>query len=227
MNDPASRRLGAAAVIAATFVSLSGCGGSGGDESTRVNGSVHIRSGKPADVAETVNGSVDIDPSATVTEAKTVNGGIHLGAGATANSLTTVNGGITLDAGSHVTGAVQTVNGSLTVRNGATIGGSLENVNGKIELAAAQVAGGIKTISGSIDIGGPSRIEHGIWVEKPSSFSIHLGNDVPRIVIGPGATVDGELRFDRPVHLFVSDSATIGPVVGATATTFGGDSPPG
>jgi DUF4097 and DUF4098 domain-containing protein YvlB len=226
MNDPSSRRL-AAAIVVAAFVSLSGCGGSGSDESTRVNGSVHIRAGKAAEVAETVNGGVDIDPSATVTDAKSVNGSIHLGAGAQAGSLTTVNGGITLEAGAQVTGAVQTVNGSMTLRNGATVGGSLENVNGKIELAAAHVAGSIKTISGSIDIEGRSRVEHGISVEKPSSFSIHLGSDVPRIVIGPGATVEGELRFDRPVQLFVSDRATIGQVVGATATTFSGDSPPG
>jgi cytoskeletal protein CcmA (bactofilin family) len=225
MNDPAPGRL-AAAIVVAALVSLSGCGGSGGDDSTRVNGSVHISAGKAADVAETVNGSVDIDPSATVTEAKTVNGGIHLGAGAQASSLTTVNGGITLEAGARVTGAVQTVNGSMTLRNGASVGESLENVNGKIELAAAHVGGAIKTISGSIDIEGQSRVEHGILVEKPSGFSIHLGNDVPRIVIGPGATVEGELRFDRPVQLFVSDRATIGQVVGATATTFSGDSPP-
>jgi len=113
------------------------------------------------------------------------------------------------------------------LRNGARVGESLENVNGKIELAAAHVGGAIKTTSGSIDIEGQSRVEHGILVEKPSGFSIHLGNDVPRIVIGPGATVEGELRFDRPVQLLVSDRATIGQVVGATATMFSGDSPPG
>src|SRR5580692_1581951 len=117
MSDPASRRLAAATVVA-TLVSLSGCGGSGGDESTRVNGSVHIRAGQAATVAQTVNGSVEIDPSATVTRARTVNGGIHLGAGAQASSLTTVNGGITLEAGAQVTGAVQTINGSMTLRNG-------------------------------------------------------------------------------------------------------------
>jgi cytoskeletal protein CcmA (bactofilin family) len=227
VNDAASRCLVLAAAIAAAFGSLCACGGPGGDESSRVNGSVHIRAGKAANVAETVNGAVDIDPNATVTGAKTVNGGIHLGAGAAATSLNTVNGGITLDAGSHVAGAVETVNGSLTLHSGATIGGSLENVNGKIELDAAQVAGGIKTIYGSIDIEGPSRVEHGIWVEKPSGFSIHLGSEVPRIVIGSGATIEGELRFDHPVHLYVSDRATIGQVVGATATAFSGDSPLG
>jgi hypothetical protein len=216
-----------AAAVAASLMSLAGCGGSSGDDSTRVIGSVHVAAGKPPGVAETVNGNVDIDATATVTDARTVNGGIHLGPGAEAASLTTVNGGVTLDAGSHVSGGVQTVNGSMTLHDGATVGGYLANVNGKIELTAAQVSGGIKTIGGNIDIEGKSRVQRGISVEKPSGLPIHLDNVVPRIVIGPGAIVEGEMRFDRPVQLFVSDRATIGPVVGATATPFSGDSPPG
>jgi len=49
---------------------------------------------------------------------------------------------------------------------------------------------------------------------------------VPRIVIGPGATVQGDLRFERTVQLYVSDKATIGTVTGATAIAFSGDAPP-
>jgi hypothetical protein len=78
VNGLSSRALAPAAAIAAAFVSLSACGGSGEGGSTRVNGSVHIRAGKTASLAETVNGAVDIDADATVTDAKTVNGGIHL-----------------------------------------------------------------------------------------------------------------------------------------------------
>jgi hypothetical protein len=64
-------------------------------------------------------------------------------------------------------------------------------------------------------------------VEKPSSELVAaLVRDVPRIVIGPGATVQGELRFERPVQLFVSDKATIGTVTGATPIPFSGERPP-
>jgi hypothetical protein len=42
----------------------------------------------------------------------------------------------------------------------------------------------------------------------------------------PSSTVDGDLRFNRPVHLYVSDRATVGSVVGATAVRFAGDAPP-
>jgi hypothetical protein len=49
----------------------------------------------------------------------------------------------------------------------------------------------------------------------------------PRIVIGPGAVVEGPLRFEREVRLYVSDKATVGPVTGATAIAFTGAQPPG
>jgi hypothetical protein len=99
-------------------------------------------------------------------------------------------------------------------------------VNGKIMLTAAHVCGGIKTVSGGMNITGASRIEGGILVQKPSSELIQLAPDVPRIVIGPGATVQGDLRFERTVQLFISVKATVGAVTGATAISFSGETPP-
>jgi hypothetical protein len=63
-------------------------------------------------------------------------------------------------------------------------------------------------------------------VEKPGAEVLQILHDVPRIVIGPGVTVQGELRFERTVKLYVSDKATIGTVTGATAIPFSGDTPP-
>jgi hypothetical protein len=82
------------------------------------------------------------------------------------------------------------------------------------------------TINGGMDIGGASHVEGGILVEKPSGELIQMSHDVPRIVIGPGATVQGDLRFERTVQLYVSDKATIGAVTGATPIPFSGDAPP-
>ena len=206
---------------------LSGCGDSfDGNDSSKVNGSIHVAVGKPAGAVNTVNGSIHIDDNAAVTSANTVNGSVHLGAHAAAASLNTVNGSITLDTGAHASGSASSVNGALTLHDGAEILGSLNNVNGKIALTAAHVAGGIKTVNGNIDITGASHVEGGITVHKPGGSFLHFGNDVPRIVIGPGATVQGDLRFERTVKLFVSDKATIGPVTGATPITFTGDNPP-
>jgi hypothetical protein len=47
----------------------------------------------------------------------------------------------------------------------------------------------------------------------------------PRVVIGPGAVVEGKINFRRAVDLYVSDKAKIGAVEGATAKTFTGDKP--
>jgi DUF4097 and DUF4098 domain-containing protein YvlB len=222
-------RVGVPGIIAvlAAMLALSACGESkDGDESNKINGSIHVPAGKQPGAVATVNGSIHIDDQAAVTSATTVNGSVHLGDHATATSLSSVNGSIALGAGAHVSGSASSVNGELTLGDGADISGSLSNVNGKITLNAAHVGGGIKTVSGSINIGGASHVEGGILVEKPTSELIQLGRDVPRIVIGPGATVQGDLRFERTVQLFVSDKATIGPVTGATAIPFSGDTPP-
>ena len=204
---------------------LTGCDASS-DASSRVNGSVHVPAGRAAGAADTVNGGIDIDADAAVTSAKTVNGRIVLGARATADSLTTVNGNITLGAGAHVSGGIDSVNGGIILGDGALVGGSLENVNGGIRLAAARVGGDITTVNGDIDIRGNSRVERGIHVQKADHGLIHFDTGVPHIVIGPGATVGGELRFEREVKLYVSDRATVGNVTGATAIPFSGDSPP-
>jgi hypothetical protein len=199
----------------------------GSDPSHKVNGSVHVEAGKPATSAESVNGSIHIAADAAVTEATTVNGSIHVGAHATASAAKTVNGGITLDEGAHVAGSVTSVNGSLTLKDGAEVAGALKNVSGNIELRSAHVAGGIRTVSGDVSVLGGSHVEGGIVVQKPGGSLITISGGPPRIVIGAGATVQGDLRFEREVRLYVSDKATIGPVTGATAIAFSGDLPPG
>jgi cytoskeletal protein CcmA (bactofilin family) len=198
---------------------VSACG-----ENNGVNGSVHVVAGKEAASAHTVNGSIHVDDNATVTSAGTVNGNVHLGAHATATSLNTVNGSISLGEGARASGGVDTVNGEIVLNDGADAGGGISNVNGKIKVTAAHVAGGIHTVNGNITITGASRVEGGILVKKPSGNLFN--SDDPIVIIGPGATVQGDLRFERKVRLYVSDKATIGTVTGATPVTFSGDTPP-
>jgi hypothetical protein len=223
------RRVGIYGLFAslAVMLGLSACGGSSdGDESTKINGSIHVPAGKPPGAVATVNGSIHVDDNAALTSATTVNGSVHLGDHATATSLSSVNGSIVLGTGAHASGSASSVNGELTLEDGAEVLGSLSNVNGKISVTAAHVGGGIKTVNASMNITGASHVEGGILVEKPSTELVRLVHDVPRIVIGPGATVQGELRFERPVQLFVSDKATIGTVTGATPIAFTGETPP-
>jgi hypothetical protein len=209
----------------AVMVALAGCG-EYGDDSTKINGSIHVPAGEQPGAVATVNGSIEVDDNAAVTSAKTVNGGVHLGDHATGTSLASVNGAISLGAGAHVSGSLSSVNGELTLGEGAEVAGALSNVNGKITLTGAHVGGGIRTINGSMSITGASHVEGGILVKQPSGLVVETSRDVPRIVIGPGATVQGELRFERTVQLYVSDKATIGTVTGATPIPFTGDTPP-
>jgi DUF4097 and DUF4098 domain-containing protein YvlB len=207
------------------MLALAGCG-QYGDESTKINGSIHVPAGKQPGAVATVNGSIEVDENATITSAKTVNGSVHLGNHATGTSLASVNGAISLGTGAHVSGSVASVNGELTLGEGAEVAGALSNVNGEITLSGAHVAGGIRTINGSMNITGASHVEGGILVKQPTGLVVETNRDVPRIVIGPGATVQGELRFERKVQLYVSDKATIGTVTGATPIPFTGDTPP-
>ena len=207
--------------------SLSGCGRSStGDGTDRVNGSVHVAAGTPSSAAATVNGSIVADDNAVLKSARTVNGGISIGANARAESLTTVNGPVTLKAGAHVSGAVTVVNGGVSLAEGSEVSGTVTNVSGRITLNDAHVAGGIVTVNADISVLGNSRVEGGITVKKPSGLFFQVSDAVPQIVIGPGAVVQGNLRFEHKVALFVSDHATVGPVSGATAIPFTGPTPP-
>jgi hypothetical protein len=195
------------------------------DDVSTVNGSVTIEEGATAADVDTVNGSVTIQRDATVQDAESVNGGISLGPDAKAANVETVNGTLKLAEGAQVSGNVSAVNGSAQLARGSDIRGSLSNVNGKMTITAAHVGGGLRTVNGDIDVGGDSRIEGGILVEKPNQNWSNRNRRLPRIVIGPGAVVEGRLKFEHEVQLLVSDRAKIGSVDGAKAVTFSGDEP--
>ncbi len=199
-------------------------GQSSGDVST-VNGSVTIEEGATAEDVSTVNGSINIADNATVQSVESVNGGVSLGSGAKASVIETVNGTLRFAERAQVSGDVSAVNGTAKLAKGADIRGALSNVNGKMSIDGAHVGGGLKTVNGDIEVGPDSRIEGGILVEKPNLNMFNRNRRVPRIVIGPGAVVEGRLRFEHEVQLLVSDRAKIGPVEGGKAITFSGDEP--
>ncbi len=216
-------------ILCALFVLLPGCDqANDGDPLHKVNGSVHVAAGAAgaaSNSANTVNGDIDIDDKAEVTEATTVNGGIHVGSNATVGSMNTVNGGIVVGAATRVAKDIESVNGGISLADGTEVLGSATNVNGKIVLHSAHVGKGITTVNGDVLIYGTSRVEGGIHVQKSSGL-IQLVSSVPHVEIGPGATVQGELKFEREVKLYVSDRANIGPVTGASAIPFTGDTAP-
>lgn len=195
------------------------------DDISKVNGTASVDAGQTAGDVHTVNGSVRVGARATVQKASTVNGSVDLGDGATANTVKTVNGAVSLHEQARVTDEVETVNGRVQLERGADVKGHLSNVNGEISLDGAHVGGGIETVNADMDIGGGSKVEGGILVKKPKN-GWHTGNDRnPKIVIGPHTVIQGTLTFERPVDLYVSDSATVGKIEGATAQKFSGSAP--
>jgi DUF4097 and DUF4098 domain-containing protein YvlB len=217
----------------AALMLLAGCYNMPGDVTAgdsganTVNGSIHVPAGSHSGSVGTVNGSIHVDENAVVGSASTVNGSITLGAHATADNATTVNGAISLGDGAHVAHGASTVNGAVTLKGGADVGGALTNVNGRIELTDAHVAGGLRTVDGDIDVRGGSHVEGGILVKHGNPGLFNWSTRKPRVVIGPGAVIQGEMRFERAVDLYVSDQATTGPITGATAIRFSGSNPPG
>ena len=232
-----SRLLGA--LVAALVLSAAAFG----ENIDKVNGSIHVTAGQDIGKASTVNGGIDIDNGATVGSAHTVNGHIDIGANATVGELETVNGGITLDSrasASEVTtvngaislgsqaalkGSISSVNAQIKTDDGASIHGDVVNVNGSMSFRATNVGGRLETVNGDITVGENSRVDGGILVKKPTMSWFNTSNKVPRIVIGPGATVNGTLKFEHEVELYVSDRATIGKIDGATAKKFSGAKP--
>src|SRR5215470_3435185 len=214
-------RLGSLSVLLLAAAALGACDGSpngdvtaGQGDAQTVNGSVRVPAGQHSGAVGTVNGSVNIGDNASVRAARVVNGPIEMGAHASAESLTAVNGAIDVASGGQVSGAIKSVNGAVSL-SGADVTGSVTNVNGHIVLSDAHVGGGLRTVTGDIDVKGSSRVEGGILVEKPvTSFFNSDSSHKPRIVIGPGAVVQGSVKFEREVDLYVSDKATVGPVEG-------------
>ncbi len=168
---------------------------------------------------------------------ETITRDISLSTRAQAESLHSMTGAITMQRNARVMGDVETGNGEIVLEAGSEVTGKLSNTTGTIRIDAARVGGLVSTTYGDIYIGADSRLDGGILVHKRNVIGLSLGDDLklgipvgnatpPRVVIGPRATVAGVLRFKREVKLLVSESATIGPVVGATPVMFATEQPP-
>ena len=198
---------------------------------SKVNGAIRTDPGQVYGDLSTVNGSIELRARVRAASVSTVNGGIRSEAAASARDLTTVNGGIRLGNGNLVTGDVTTVNGSIRIADHGRVDGNVITVNGGISLDQSRIGGMLRTSNGDITVGAGSVVVGGIRVDKPQShwwWPIRFESPRPpiRVVIGPGAVVQGPLQFQRPVLLYVSDRARIGNVSGATPVRFSGEAPP-
>ena len=203
-------------------------GSESGGEST-VNGSIDVGSEAVVNGAlETVNGSIRIERSAQVGDVETVNGRIRLAAGVTAEEVESVNGSISLDEQASAD-SVSVVNGKIRLEPGARVASDVGNVNGEVVITGAEIGGDLSTVNGDVTLADNARLRGNLVVEEPDGFNWGGGQRQPRIVIGPGVRVDGEIVLEREVELYISESAEVGGVSGVMsmddAVRFSGDRP--
>lgn len=199
------------------------------DGATSVNGSISVGSGATVTgTLETVNGTIRIDHDARISDAATVNGAIRVAEKVQSKNLTTVNGSIRVGAGATVEGSVEAVNGSIAIGKGSSVANDVGNINGQIELMGSQIGGAISTVSGDIELADGAVVKGNVIVRKPSWWNWSKQRK-PRIVIGPGSRVEGTIRLEREVDLYISDSAEVGGVEGEMtmddAVRFSGERP--
>lgn len=206
-----------------------GAGGTSDGEST-VNGSITIGAGATVtgDVTS-VNGTIRIEEGATVDDAETVNGAVRVADKVKSRSLNTVNGSIRVGDDAVVDGEIGAVNGHIAVGGGSKVANDVGNVNGEIELSGSEVGGDVTTVNGDVELAGGAVIRGDLIVEKPSGWGWKNQSHKPRIVVGPGSRIEGVIRLEREVKLFISESAEVGGVEGEMslddAVRYSGKSP--
>lgn len=200
-----------------------------GQDIDKVNSSITADAGQTYGDLSTVNGGITIGTGARIEDVETVNGSIRAEDDVHSRSMSTVNGGIHVGARAQIDGGIETVNGGIFIDRGSKVARGVETVNGAIGMVDTELGGDIKTVNGDITVGVGSHVKGGIHVEKPnrgwSGFRIGKPK-IPRILIGPGAVVEGPMVFEREVTLFVHASARVASVNGATAQRFDGPMPP-
>ena len=193
-----------------------------------VNGKVSVGAGATVTgEVSSVNGSIRIEEGASVIDAETVNGGLWVADKVRSRNLSTVNGSIDVAQEVVVDGGVSAVNGRITIGGGSKVAKDLGNINGEIELESSEVGGDVSTVNGDIELAGGAVVMGDIIVEEPGGRN--SSKRTPRIVIGPGSRVEGVIRLERKVKLYISESAEVGGVEGEMtiddAVRFSGNKP--
>jgi hypothetical protein len=195
-----------------------------------VNGSITVGKDARVDGAlETVNGTIRVDVNSEVRDLETVNGSIRVDSGVSTRDISSVNGSIRLAEKVTVDGRISVVNGKIGLDNGSTVRDDVSNVNGEISVSGSEIGGDLSTVSGDVSLSDQSVLRGDLIIEKSRGWNSGDSSRKPRIVIGPGSEVVGEIRLEREVDLFISETARVGGVSGEMsmddAVRFSGQEP--
>lgn len=201
------------------------------DGQSTVNGSINVGDGAKIDGAlNTVNGSISIGDEVSARDIETVNGSIKAGTKLTARNVETVNGVIHLGAGGSIDGDVETVNGRIHLAKGTEVAMDVNNINGALEFDGSRVSGDVSTVNGGVMLENGAVIDGSLTVKKGRGwFNKNKNNKMPKVIVGPGCRIKGEIILEREVELFISDKAEVGGVSGEMsledAVRFSGKQP--
>lgn len=186
------------------------------DGHSTVNGSITIgRSAIVNGSLETVNGAIIVDDDASIDNAETVNGAVRLGAGVMADNVSSVNGSIQIGGSATIGGEVSVVNGKITIGTGTRVAGGVSNVNGDLLIEGTEIGGDLSTVNGDVMLTDNSVLQGDLTIERPGGWGWNREKRrKPRVVIGPGTLIAGEIRLEREVELYISDTASVGGVSG-------------
>jgi len=188
-----------------------------------VSGDIHVVGGSSAGSLHSVSGDITVDGDATIGKAATTSGNLKMADGVRAKGLETVSGNLALGRRVEVDGNLASISGDIFVDRGGKLSGDITSVSGNIGLVQTELKGDITFVSSDVTVGVGSHVGGRLKLKKPTFSNL---SRPPRVVIGPGAVVDGPLEFGLPVKLYVHDTARIGPVTGATAVPFSTPAPP-
>lgn len=188
-----------------------------------VSGDIHVAAKAHAGSVHAVSGQINIDDGAQVGDIATTSGDIQVGNNVGTGAVKNVSGNIALGHDVVVDGGVTTVSGAIFVAHDSRIGGNIAAVSGDIGLVRTEVRGDITFVASNVTVGIGSHVTGRVHLKKPTFGKT---DQPPRVVIGPGAVVDGPLVFELPVTLYVHSTARTGPISGATPIAFSTPSSP-
>ncbi len=216
------------AAVASVNKSISIDDGTQSGSQSTVNGSISVGASAVVDGSiETVNGTIRIDDNVQLRDVGTVNGSIRVGNGLIADDVESVNGSIRIGENAVISGEVSAVNGKIEVGPGGSVSGDVGNVNGELKVVGSEVGGDVSTVSGDIWITENATVRGDVIIERSRGWGSRRKK--PKVVIGPGSRVLGEIIAEREIDLFISESAEVGAISGeaslADAERFGGRRP--
>jgi len=187
-----------------------------------VNGAITIGSATRLNALRNTNGAIEMAEGVEAESVQSTNGRIRIGRGSAVSAdVGNTNGPIELAEDVTVGGSVETTNGPVRIASGARISGTVSSRNGPIAMTAAR-AGDIDGANGGIELLDGTVIEGGIHVRETRGTD---RSGTPRIIIGRDVVVEGPIRIEREVELYVHESARTGDISGAEPIRFSGDRP--